>query len=148
MCVNGVALRPDEGNKERHTLPVVEATEGVRRERTVPRPVHDHARREAVERSIAPAPIPEPAQADEPAEAVNRTLEELAKEGARRMLERALAVEVDEFLGRQRHERRLLAEQGYRNGYGRPRPVAVGTWPIEVKAPRIRDLPAEMPRPD
>jgi transposase-like protein len=98
-----------------------------------------------VERSIAPAPVPEPDQAEEAPEAVNRTLEELAKEGARRMLERALAVEVDEFLGRHRYERRLLAEQGYRNGYGRPRPVAVGTWPIEVKAPRIRDLPPDTP---
>ena len=43
------------------------------------------------------------------------------------MLERALAVEVDEFLGRPRYERRMLAEHGYRNGYGRPRAVAIGT---------------------
>ena len=98
-----------------------------------------------VEKAIAPTPVPEPDQAEEAPEAVNRTLEELAKEGARRMLERALAVEVDEFLGRHRYERKLLAEQGYRNGYGRPRPVAVGTWPIEVKAPRIRDLPPDTP---
>lgn len=61
------------------------------------------------------------------------------------MLERALAVEVDEFLGRSRYERRMLAEHGYRNGYGRPRAVAIGTWPVEVRAPRIRDLPEDEP---
>ena len=44
----------------------------------------------------------------------HQTIEELAREGARRMLERALAVEVDEFLGRPRYERRMLAEHGYR----------------------------------
>lgn len=89
---------------------------------------------------------PEPSTADDqPAAIVNQTLEELAREGARRMLERALTTEVDEFLGRQRYERRLLAEHGYRNGYGRPRSVAVGTWPVEVRAPRIRDLPEDAP---
>ncbi len=81
--------------------------------------------------------------AEPPATIVNTTLEELAREGARRMLERALAVEVDEFLGRPRYERRLLAAHGYRNGYGKPRRVAIGTWPIEVRPPRISDLPAE-----
>jgi len=93
-----------------------------------------------------PAPEPEPPTADErPAAIVNQTLEELAREGARRMLERALTTEVDEFLGRQRYERRMLAEHGYRNGYGRPHAVAIGTWPVEVRAPRIRDLPDDEP---
>jgi transposase-like protein len=116
-----------------------------KKEYAVSEPYHAISSIAPVEKTIAPAPVPEPDQAEEAPEAVNRTLEELAKEGARRMLERALAVEVDEFLGRHRYERRLLAEQGYRNGYGRPRPVAVGTWPIEVKAPRIRDLPPDTP---
>ncbi len=61
------------------------------------------------------------------------------------LMQRALAVEVDEFLGRPRYERRVLAEHGYRNGYGRPRAVAIGTWPVEVRAPRIRDLPDDAP---
>ncbi|MDH4334910.1 MAG: IS256 family transposase [Chloroflexota bacterium] len=88
---------------------------------------------------------PEPTQLDEqPAAVVNTTLEELAREGARRMLERALAAEVDEFLGRSRYQRRLLAEHGYRNGYGRPRAVAIGTWPVDVRAPRVRDLPEDL----
>lgn len=91
-----------------------------------------------------PADEPEPGAPDEqPAAMVNSTLEELAREGARQMLERALAAEVDEFLGRQRYERRMLAEHGYRNGYGRPRKVAIGTWPVEVRAPRVRDLPED-----
>jgi len=91
-----------------------------------------------------PADEPEPSEPEEqPAAVVNTTLEELAREGARRMLERALAAEVDEFLGRSRYQRRLLAEHGYRNGYGRPRKVAIGTWPIDVRAPRVRDVPDE-----
>ncbi len=98
------------------------------------------------ERAIAPVPPPqeETPKAEAPA-AINATLEELAREGARRMLERALAVEVDEFLGRPRYERRLLADHGYRNGYGKPRRVAIGTWPLEVRPPRISDLPPEAP---
>jgi len=101
----------------------------------------------ANQHAIAPVepPPPEPEPSEPPAAIVNHTIEELAREGARRMLERALAVEVDEFLGRPRYERRLLAEHGYRNGYGRPRAVAIGTWPVEVRAPRIRDLPADEP---
>ncbi len=102
------------------------------------------------EHAIAPATTskpseePEPTHPDEqPAAVVNTTIEELAREGARRMLERALAAEVDEFLGRSRYQRRLLAEHGYRNGYGRPRAVAIGTWPVEVRAPRVRDLPED-----
>ncbi len=97
--------------------------------------------------ALAPVepPAPEPELSEAPAAVVNQTIEELAREGARRMLERALVVEVDEFLGRPRYERRMLAEHGYRNGYGRPRAVAVGTWPVEVRAPRIRDLPDDEP---
>lgn len=100
---------------------------------------------EAGQHAIAQAHAPEPEPSEPPAAIVNQTLEELAREGARRMLERALAAEVDEFLGRPRYERRLLAEHGYRNGYGRPRPVAIGTWPVEVRPPRIRDLPDDAP---
>lgn len=35
----------------------------------------------------------------------------------------------------------MLADHGYRNGFGRPRAVAIGTWPVDVRAPRVRDLP-------
>jgi len=106
-------------------------------------PTDDKTEQHAIDPVEPPAPEPEPSEP--PAAIVNHTIEELAREGARRMLERALAVEVDEFLGRPRYERRMLAEHGYRNGYGRPRAVAIGTWPVEVRAPRIRDLPDDAP---
>jgi hypothetical protein len=105
-------------------------------------PPRDDTDQHAITTTPEPADAPEPTQPDDqPASVVNATLEELAREGARRMLERALAAEVDEFLGRSRYQRRLLADHGYRNGYGRPRAVAIGTWPVEVRAPRVRDLP-------
>jgi transposase-like protein len=109
-------------------------------------PTDDEAEQHAIAPVEPSGPEAEPTEtADQPATIVNHTIEELAREGARRMLERALAVEVDEFLGRPRYERRMLAEHGYRNGYGRPRAVAIGTWPVEVRAPRIRDLPDDEP---
>ncbi|HET8571490.1 MAG TPA: transposase, partial [Candidatus Limnocylindria bacterium] len=110
-------------------------------------PPTDETDGHAIVTTTAPKPAdePEPSVADvQPAAVVNSTLEELAREGARQILERALATEVDEFLGRSRYQRRLLAEHGYRNGYGRPRAVAIGTWPVEVRAPRVRDLPDDV----
>jgi transposase-like protein len=66
------------------------------------------------------------------------SLDELACEGARRMLMDALEYEVEEFLGRKRYER---SEEftGYRNGYGKKRQVAMGSGTVEVRAPRVRD---------
>lgn len=83
--------------------------------------------------AIAPSPPPglatdaEPEPSESPAAIVSLSIEELARERARRMLERALAVELNVFLGCPRHERRTVAEHGYRNGYGRPRAVPIGT---------------------
>lgn len=75
---------------------------------------------------------------------VPSALEALAREGARRMLERALEAEVDEFLGRQRYERGTDF-RGYRNGYQRPRDLALGSWSIEVRAPRVSEVPQGVP---
>lgn len=69
------------------------------------------------------------------------TLEAVAREGARRMLQRALEVEVDVALGRARYAPGGV-ETGYRNGHGRPREIGIGTWSVEVRPPRISDLPA------
>jgi transposase-like protein len=55
------------------------------------------------------------ALAPQPGAVINDTLESIAREGARRMLERALRAEVDEQLGRARYERGP-AFTGYRNG--------------------------------
>jgi len=65
-------------------------------------------------------------------------LDEIAREGARRMLVDALEYEVEEFLGRERYQR---AEEfnGYRNGYGKRRKVAMGSGTVEIRAPRVRD---------
>lgn len=68
------------------------------------------------------------------------TLEAVAREGARRMLERALEVEVDAYLGRDRYAPGG-AETGYRNGHGRARQIGIGTWSVEVHPPRVSDLP-------
>lgn len=69
------------------------------------------------------------------------TLESIAREGARRMLARMLAEEVDEFLGRPRYAPGGRAT-GYRNGYAREREVGTGTWSVPVRQPRVSDPPA------
>lgn len=71
-------------------------------------------------------------------------LDQLARDGARLMLERALSAEVDEFLGRERYARGGEF-RGYRNGYGRSRTLGIGTWAVPVRAPRVSDVPQEMP---
>lgn len=58
--------------------------------------------------------------------------------GARVMLQKALEIEVTEFLGRPYHskgERRIM---GYRNGY-EPVTINTGEGKIELKIPQIRD---------
>ena len=68
------------------------------------------------------------------------TLESIAREGARAMLARMLAEEVDAFLGRPRYVR-CGGATGYRNGYAREREVGIGTWSVKVRAPRVSELP-------
>ncbi len=77
--------------------------------------------------------------------AVSETLEELAREGARRMLERALHSEVDAYLGRRRYDRVDDDFAGYRNGYAREREISIGTWAVEVRPPRVADTPTHIP---
>ena len=72
---------------------------------------------------------------------IRETLESVAREGARRMIEDILAEEVDAFLGRPRYARGA-AGTGYRNGYGREREVGIGTWSVPVRPPRVSGLPA------
>jgi hypothetical protein len=65
-------------------------------------------------------------------------LDEIARQGARRML--AEALEVESYLEAARNERdddgRALAT---RNGYAREREVVCGAGAVEVKAPRVND---------
>src|SRR3954471_117077 len=68
------------------------------------------------------------------------TLDELAREGARRMIAAALKVEADDYVERFADER---GEDGkrvvVRNGRARERRVTVGAGTVAVQAPRIND---------
>jgi len=67
-------------------------------------------------------------------------LDEICREGARRMLAAALEAERDAYLALFADER---GEDGRRlvvgNGHARPRVVATGAGPVEVEAPRVND---------
>ena len=67
-------------------------------------------------------------------------LDEICREGARRMLAAALEAERDAYLAGFAGER---DDNGHRlvvgNGRARPRTVATGAGPIEVEAPRVND---------
>ncbi len=68
------------------------------------------------------------------------TLDELAREGARRMLVAALDEEVATYVDRHEHQR---DEEGHRlvvrNGKAKERKVTCGAGTITVKAPRVND---------
>jgi transposase-like protein len=68
------------------------------------------------------------------------TLDEICREGARRMLAAALEAERDAYLAAFAEER---DEDGHRlvvgNGHARLRVIATGAGPIEVEAPRVND---------
>ena len=68
------------------------------------------------------------------------TIDELAREGARRMIAAALKAEADEFVERFADER---GEDGHRlvvrNGRARERRVTVGSGTVAIQAPRVND---------
>lgn len=72
---------------------------------------------------------------------LSSTLDELAREGARRMLVAALEAEVTAYLARHSGAR---DDDGHalvvRNGHARPRSVTMGSGTVEVSAPRVNDL--------
>jgi putative transposase len=76
------------------------------------------------------APVPAPDDA----------LEELVRRGAQRLLQEALGLEVDEFLGRLRY-RRDGEFRGYRNGHLPARQVGTGMGAVEIRQPRVSDVP-------
>jgi hypothetical protein len=67
-------------------------------------------------------------------------LDDLAREGARRMLIAALKAEVDDYIERHRGAQ---DEQGHalvvRNGRAATRKVTLGAGTVEVRAPRVTD---------
>jgi len=61
---------------------------------------------------------------------------------AQKWLQRVLEEEVTEHLGRLKSQRRsqVDAEPGYRNGYGKPRRLALSNGTVTVRRPRVRGL--------
>jgi len=70
-------------------------------------------------------------------------LEEIAREGARRMILKALDSEVQEFLGRERYGKSLKFK-GYRNGFGKERSISIGFGEVKIRQPRVSDVPPEL----
>ena len=77
------------------------------------------------------------------ATAVVGSLEAYVREGARQMLAAALEEEVTAFLGRGRYERGK-PYRGYRNGHHPARELTVGVGAVEVRVPRVADVPPEV----
>jgi putative transposase len=76
----------------------------------------------------------------ESSEEIVLTLDDIAREGARRMIASALRAEADEYVARFAEEldedgRRLVV----RNGRARERKVTVGSGTVPVRAPRVND---------
>lgn len=67
-------------------------------------------------------------------------LDEIARRGAQRMIEAALAVEVEQYVSRLRDQR---DEHGHalvvRNGHAQERAVTVGSGTMKIRAPRVND---------
>ena len=74
------------------------------------------------------------------AEQAEVTLDDLAREGARRMIAAALEVEVEEYVGSLVEE---VGEDGkrlvVRNGPARERRLTVGSGTVGIRAPRVND---------
>src|SRR5947209_7111326 len=72
------------------------------------------------------------------------TLDQLAREGARRMIAAALRAEADEYVERFSDE---VDEDGHRlvvrNGRARERKVTIGSGTIPIRAPRVNDKRVE-----
>ena len=77
---------------------------------------------------------------DQPATDPTTVLDEIVREGARRMLQASLEAEVTEYV--ERHGNRVDA-QGHRvvvrNGYLPERDLVTGAGPVHIKQPRARD---------
>ena len=71
---------------------------------------------------------------------ITQSLDELAREGARRMILAALELEVEQYVEKLRH---LRDENGHafvvRNGKAKSRTVRLGAGSIEFQAPRVND---------
>jgi putative transposase len=77
---------------------------------------------------------------DEAREGFMLDLDEIVRQGARKMLAQALEAEVEAYLDAAKDQR---DQRGHalvvRNGHAREREVLLGTAAVEVKAPRVND---------
>jgi putative transposase len=76
-----------------------------------------------------------------PVSAPDDAIEQLVRQGAQRLLQQALSTEIDEFLGRLRYQR-SEEFRGYRNGHLPARTIGTGMGAVEVRQPRVSDVPA------
>ena len=69
-------------------------------------------------------------------------LEGVVREKAQEFIQQILEEEVTELLGREKSERRRAvdATEGYRNGYGKPRRLAMISGTITLRRPRVRGI--------
>jgi len=71
---------------------------------------------------------------------ITDSLDELARQGARRMILAALELEVAQYVQELRHLRDELDHaMVVRNGHARERTIQVGAGPIKLRAPRVDD---------
>jgi putative transposase len=70
---------------------------------------------------------------------LNFDLDDIAREGARRMLAQALEAEVADYIARHQERDENGRAQVVRNGKARPRKVTLGSGTIQVRAPRVDD---------
>jgi transposase-like protein len=75
-----------------------------------------------------------------PSSAIWEQLEPFVRAKVQELIQQLLEQEITEHLGRQRYERRSDDESGYRNGYGKPRKLAMQGGTITVRRPRLREL--------
>ncbi len=86
-------------------------------------------------------------EAESAGDVVADQVESLARQGAQQMLMSALHEEVEGYLERGRYQRAGGGDaqnggfRGYRNGSS-PRRLTLGSGTVELRAPRVRDIPA------
>ena len=70
------------------------------------------------------------------------TLEGMVREKAQEFIQQIMEEEVTELLGREKSERRGTVDsaEGYRNGYGKPRRLAMSSGTITLRRPRVRGV--------
>jgi transposase-like protein len=70
------------------------------------------------------------------------SLESFARQGVQRLLQQVLEEEVEQLLDRGKSQRRSAVDPqpGYRNGYGKPRKLAMSSGTIVLRRPRVRGL--------